>query len=219
MKSTIAHKTLMALTGLFLCLFLTIHLLGNMQLFLPRDQARSQFNWYADLLSHSLLIEVAAVGTYLAILAHALLALVTTIRNRRAAGSGYEGKAPATAAPWYSRSMGILGVIILVFLLVHMADFWFPFKTGADIGVDDAGRRDLHGLVAAKFQQGWRIVLYEAGVLAVGFHLLHGFYSGLRSLGVYHPGYATGLRWLGYVFTVAVTIGFGAMPIYMYFYH
>ena len=202
-----------------MCLFLTIHLLGNLQLFLPSDQARGQFNWYADLLSHSLLIEAAAIGTYLAILAHTLLALVTTLRNRRAAGSGYEASAPATAAPWYSRSMGILGVVILVFLIVHMTDFWFPYKTGADIGIDDHGRRDLYGLVAVKFQQGWRIVLYEAGVLAVGFHLLHGFYSGLRSLGVHHHGYATGLRWLGYAFTVALTIGFGAMPVYMYFYY
>jgi succinate dehydrogenase / fumarate reductase cytochrome b subunit len=216
MKSTIAQKTLMALTGLFLCLFLTIHLLGNLQLFLPDEQARRQFNWYADLLSHSPVIEVAAIGTYLAILAHTLLALLVTIRNRRAAGTGYQATAPSKATSWYSRSMGILGSIILVFLIVHMADFWFPFKTGMDIGVDDAGRKDLYGLVALKFQQGWRIVLYEAGVLAVGFHLLHGFYSGLRSLGVHHPGYATALRWLGYAFTVVVTIGFGLMPIYMY---
>lgn len=209
----------MALTGLFLCLFLTIHLLGNLQLFLPEDKARSQFNWYADTLSHSPLIEIAAIGTYLAILAHVVLALITTIRNRRAAGPGYVATSPAKASPWYSRSMGILGVIILVFLIVHMADFWFPYKTGADIGVDDDGRRDLYGLVANKFQQGWRIALYEAGVLAVGFHVWHGFYSGLRSLGVHHPGYASGLRWLGYAFTVAITIGFGAMPIYMYFNH
>ena len=218
-KSTIAHKTLMALTGLFLCFFLTIHLLGNLQLFLPNDKARSQFNWYADTLSHLLLIEVAAIGTYLAILAHTLLALITTIRNRRAAGESYESISPATAAPWYSRSMGILSSIILLFLIVHMADFWFPFKTGADIGVDHDGRRDLYGLVALKFQQWWRIVLYEAGVLAVGFHLWHGFYSGFRSLGLHHPGYATSLRWLGYAFALVVTIGFGAMPIYMYFNH
>ena len=207
----------MALTGLFLCLFLIIHLLGNLQLFLPDGQARRQFNWYADTLSHSLLIEVAAIGTYLAVLGHVVFASIITIRNRRAVGSGYAAVSPAKNTTWYSRSMGVLGVIILVFLIVHMADFWFPYKTGANIGLDVDGQPDLYGLVEAKFQQWWRIVLYEAGVLAVGFHLLHGFYSGLRSLGVHHPGYAKILRWLGYAFTVVITSGFGAMPIFMYF--
>ena len=219
MNSTIARKTLMALTGLFLCLFLTVHLLGNLQLFLPDGQARSQFNWYAETLSHLLIIEIAAVGTYVAILAHVLLSLFITIRNRRAAGPGYEASSPAKIVPWYSRSMGILGTIILLFLIVHMADFWFPYKTGADIGVDEDGHRDLYGLVAVKFQQGWRIILYELGVLAVGFHLFHGFYSGLRSLGVHHSGYARCLRWFGCAFAVVVTGGFAAMPVYMFLGH
>ena len=220
MKSTIARKTLMALTGLFLCVFLAVHLLGNLQLFLGDGRAQTQFNWYAEKLSGALIIKVAAVGTYLAIVVHCVLALLITMRNRRSAGSGYESTSPAaTSTPWYSRSMGILGTIILIFLLVHMADFWFPFKTGADIGVDDEGQRDLYGLVAVKFQSFWRIALYELGVLAVGFHLFHGVYSGFRSLGVSHPGYAKYLRWAGYVFAAVVTIGFAAMPIYMFLIH
>lgn len=217
MFTTIARKTLMALTGLFLCLFLTIHLAGNLQLFLPTEQARVRFNWYADLLSHSLFIEAAAIVTYLSVLGHSVLAIVITIRNRRSAGSGYQSSSPKSGTTWYSRWMGILGVIILVFLIVHMSDFWFPFKTGADIGVDREGNRDLFSLVATEFQKGWKIALYEVGVLAVGFHVAHGFYSGVRSLGVHHPGYARILRWVGYGFAGLLTIGFGSMPIYLYF--
>ncbi len=218
MKTTIARKTLMALTGLFLCLFLTVHLLGNLQLFLPAGQARLQFNWYAETLSSFFVIEIAAIVTYVAIVAHTILAAVLTIRNRQAAGDRYlSDSATASQGPWYSRFMGFMGAVILVFLILHMSDFWYPFKTGAEIGVDAAGRRDLFGLVAMEFQQIWKIVLYELGVLALGFHLLHGFYSGLRSLGVHHPGYARGLRWLGSAFAAILTLGFGAMPLYLFF--
>ena len=216
MKSTIARKTLMSLTGLFLCLFLVIHLLGNLQLFLGEDQAQTQFNWYAEKLSNLLVIKIAAIGTYIAIVAHCLLALVITARNRRATGSGYKAASPVAQTSWYSRCMGILGFVILVFLTVHMADFWFPYKTGVDIGLDDEGRRDLYGLVAFKFQSLWRIVLYEIGVLAIGFHLIHGFYSGFRSLGLHRPGYARIVRWAGYGLAVVATIGFAAMPLYMF---
>ena len=217
MTTTIARKTLMAFTGLFLCSFLIVHLLGNLQLFLPEARAHTQFNWYADTLASLLVIKIAAIGTYLAIIAHTILAIVLTVRNRRSAGDRYQATSHPPLSPWHRRFMGTFGAVILVFLIVHMSDFWYPLKTGAEIGVDSAGRPDLFGLVAMEFQQVWKIVLYELGVLAVGFHLLHGFYSGLRSLGLHHSGYARGARWLGSAFAVAVTFGFGAMPVYLFF--
>lgn len=216
MLTSVARKTLMALTGLFLCSFLAIHLLGNLQLFLPGSTAEVQFNWYAATLSQLPVIKVAAWLTYLSVLAHTVLAIVLAVRNRSATGDGYQSKAPNELAPWYSRFMGILGTIILVFLLIHMKDFWFPFKFGGDLGVDSEGQRDLFGLVVVEFQKGWKVLLYVLGVVAVGFHILHGFYSGMRSLGLSHPGYARLIRRLGYGFAVVVTIGFAAMPIYLY---
>lgn len=219
MFTSVARKTLMALTGLFLCLFLLVHLLGNMQLFLPAPQAQSQFNWYASTLSQLPLIHAAAWLTYISVLLHSILAAVLAVRNRKSAGSGYEGRDPSRLAPWYSRMMGVLGIIILIFLLVHMSDFWYPFKMGGDLGVDSEGQRDLFGLVTVEFQKGWKVILYVIGVIAVGFHLGHGVYSGFRSLGLSHPGYAKWLQRLGIAFAVAVTLGFGAMPIYLYLVH
>lgn len=217
MLTGVARKTLMALTGLFLCLFLVVHLLGNLQLFLPQSTAGVQFNWYAGFLSELLVIEIAAWLVYFGVLGHAILAIVLALRNRRSVGVGYEDKAPVALAPWYSRFMGVLGAIVLVFLVVHLKDFWFPFKFGADLGVDPEGHRDLFGLVVHEFQKGWKVAIYVLGVLAVGFHLLHGFYSAVRSLGVSHRGYAKWFRRLGYAFAGLLTIGFGAMPIYLYF--
>lgn len=216
MRSTIGQKTLMALSGLFLCLFLTIHLLGNLQLFLPPDQAQRQFNWYAQFLSRQPAITAAAFLTYLAIVGHTVLSLILARRNRHAVGVGYQGPPPTGLSPWYRRMMLSLGGIILLFLVVHLNDFWRPFKFGADIGLDDEGRRDLYGLVVRELSVGWKAGLYVLGVVAVGFHLLHGFYSGFRSLGLSHPGYAKWLRRLSYVFAAAITVGFAAMPVYIW---
>jgi succinate dehydrogenase / fumarate reductase cytochrome b subunit len=219
MVTTISQKSLMALTGLFLCTFLVVHLLGNLQLFLPDGQAQQRFNWYAETLSSLLVIEIAAVGTYVCIVAHAVISVVLTIRNRRSAGKRYRASGADSGSAWYSRFMGILGFIILAFLIVHMSDFWFPFKTHADIGLDSEGRRDLHGLVVREFQRIWKVGLYELGVLAVGFHVAHGFYSGCRSLGIHHPRLANLIRWFGFALAFATTVGFGAMPIYILWTH
>jgi succinate dehydrogenase / fumarate reductase cytochrome b subunit len=216
MLTSVARKTLMALTGLFLCLFLIVHLLGNLQLFLPESTARVQFNWYAGFLSELIAIEVAAWLVYFAVLLHAVLAIVLSLRNRRSVGVGYQDRAPGPLAPWYSRWMGVLGAVVLVFLVVHLSDFWLPFKFGGDLGTDADGHRDLFGLVVHEFQSGWKVAIYVLGVVALGFHLLHGAYSGVRSLGVSHPGYAKWARWLGYAFAIVMTLGFAAMPIYLY---
>jgi len=217
--STLLRKTWMALTGLFLCLFLAVHLAGNLQLLLPETAARERFNGYAELLAGLPVISVAAWLTYLAILGHAVLAVVLAVRNRAAAGQSYEKRPQEALEPWPSRFMGVLGTVILVFLVVHLRDFWWPFKFGGELGLDPDGRRDLFGLVVVEFQKGWKVALYVLGVLAVGFHLLHGVYSGLRTLGLSHPGYARWARRLGVVFAGVVTLGFAAMPLYLYLAH
>src|ERR1700720_4223492 len=86
---TLSRKNLMALTGLFLCLFLVIHLFGNLQLLLPAEAARWQFNLYSKLLSENILIELISYVLFASILAHAVYALLLTLQNRRANGRGY----------------------------------------------------------------------------------------------------------------------------------
>lgn len=216
MLTTIAAKIWMALTGLFLCSFLLVHLLGNLQLLLPLPQAQLQFNQYAEFLSGLVVIKVAAYGTYAAILGHSALAWVLTMRNRRAAGEAREHVRDPELAPWYSRWMGVLGTILLLFLVVHLKDFWYPFKFGGDLPSDSAGRRDLYGLVESTFQQTLSVIFYLVAMFALGFHLVHGVYSGLRTLGLSHPGYARWARRLGVVFAIVVSVGFAVMPVYIY---
>ncbi|MCR8557996.1 succinate dehydrogenase cytochrome b subunit [Mucilaginibacter sp. BJC16-A38] len=124
-NSSLGKKLIMALTGLFLCTFLIVHLGGNLLLF--RDDDGFGFNMYANFLTHFPPIEVIAYLLYLSILVHAVYALILTIKNRKARPVSYASvnKSPAT---WSSKNMGLLGSILLLFIVIHMSDFWFAYK-------------------------------------------------------------------------------------------
>jgi len=207
----------MALTGLFLCVFLVIHLAGNLQLLLPAEQARVQYNLYSELLSHNILIKVIAYLLYASIIAHAVYALVLTIQARRAKGAqGYAYDKRHSVSPWYARNMGVLGALLLVFIVIHMKNFWYQYKF-TEMPLDAAGRKDLYAIVAAAYQEWWYVALYVFSMFVLGFHLLHGFHSAFQSLGVYHSKYNRWLKWAGRGYTAVITIGFAIIPIYMYF--
>jgi succinate dehydrogenase / fumarate reductase, cytochrome b subunit len=124
-NSSLGKKLIMALTGLFLCLFLIIHLGGNLLLF--KNDDGFGFNVYANFLTHFPPIEVVAYILYLCIVVHAIYALVLTVSNRRARPVGYASvnKSPAS---WSSKNMGLLGSVLLLFIVIHMGDFWYKYK-------------------------------------------------------------------------------------------
>ena len=220
MLSSIARKNLMALTGLFLCFFLIVHVLGNLPLLLPAEEAQEPFNRYAAILTGLTVIKIASVVTMGAILLHAVLALVLTLRGRSGAGAGYAVAPSESTSPWYSRTMGLSGALILVFIVVHLWDFWYPYKFAGDaVGKDPAGQRDLYSIVVSTCQRWWHVLFYVVSMVVLGFHVHHGIYSGLRSLGLYPSGVARWVRYAGMVFALVVCGLFAAMPVYLYFIH
>ncbi|MES2061684.1 MAG: succinate dehydrogenase cytochrome b subunit [Bacteroidota bacterium] len=130
-NSSLGKKLIMALTGLFLCTFLIVHLGGNLLLF--KDDQGFAFNSYANFLTHFPPIEVIAYLLYLSIIVHAVYALVLTIKNRRARPVGYAVQ-PRADASWSSKNMGLLGSILLLFIVIHMGDFWFTYKYNNVLG-------------------------------------------------------------------------------------
>ncbi len=215
MTSSIASKLWMAATGLFLCLFLCVHLFGNLQLFLPRPQAQEQFNFYSHLLSSNPVIKIAGLLTYASVLAHGLLSLFITRRNRSARSTQYACNHPRQSSSWYSRNMGVLGVLVLVFLVVHMKTFWYTYHWG-EVGIDAAGHRDLYSVVVAAFSREWYVALYVAAMAAMGYHLLHGFESAFRTIGFQPRRFEKLAGRLGAAFAISVSALFAAIPIYVY---
>jgi succinate dehydrogenase / fumarate reductase cytochrome b subunit len=138
-NSSLGKKLIMALTGLFLCTFLIVHLGGN--LFLFKNDDGYGFNVYANFLTHFPPIEVVAYLLYLSILVHALYAIILTVKNRKARPVNYAVQTQSPAS-WSSKNMGLLGSILFLFIVIHMSDFWYSYKYSNAIGFKEY-RTDL----------------------------------------------------------------------------
>jgi len=130
LKSSIAKKYWMAFTGLFLCLFLVGHLLGNLQLFYSGEEGRRAFNEYAYFMQHNLLIKVMSYVTYLSILFHAIDGLLLAFQNKKARPVQYAMNKASANSSSASRQMALLGSIILIFIATHMVNFWGKMHFG-----------------------------------------------------------------------------------------
>jgi len=128
LTSSLGKKLIMSLTGLFLCTFLIVHLIGNLQLF--KDDAGYAFNTYAYFMTHFTPIKVVSYLLYLSIIVHAVYALTLTIKNKASRPIGYNQYDGNANSAWNSRNMGILGTVLLIFIVTHMQNFWFQYKFG-----------------------------------------------------------------------------------------
>lgn len=128
LSASIGKKLIMALTGIFLCLFLIVHLSGNLQLL--KDDNGQAFNMYAHFMTHFTPIKVTSFLLYATILIHALYALFLTLDNKKARPVAYAVTAASPEVKWSSRNMGILGSFLFLFIVIHMGNFWY--KTHRD---------------------------------------------------------------------------------------
>ena len=204
----------MCLTGLFLGFFLLIHFLGNLQLFLPQEQAHLQFNAYSHFLSGNIVIKIVSLVLYTSIILHAIDGLVITIKNKKYGGT-YQSDRRGRASKWYSRNMGILGTLILIFLVIHFQNFWYVYKFGS-LPLDDKGNKDLYILVVTVFKEWWYVVIYVISMIALCYHLIHGIYSAVRTLGLFHPKYVKWIKIAGITYSVIISVGFALMPVYVF---
>ena len=120
-QSSLAKKYWMAATGLFLCLFLIGHLAGNLQLLIPGEEGRLQFNAYAQFMTSNIAVMILSYLTYISIIFHAIDGIVLSVQNKKARPLDYAYSRPSRNSLWTSRNMGILGTLILVFIIIHMA--------------------------------------------------------------------------------------------------
>jgi succinate dehydrogenase / fumarate reductase cytochrome b subunit len=225
LKSSLAKKYWMGATGLFLCLFLTGHLLGNLQLLISDvSVAKDQFNMYGKFMTGNPLIKILSYLTYFSILFHAIDGILLTIQNRKARPVRY-AKVDANAnSKWASRNMAMLGTLILVFIVLHMIAFWGRMHFGpidTYTSADGVELKDLYTLTVKTFQDSEKgmfvCIFYLVAMIGLAFHLMHGFASAFQSLGVRHPKYTPMIKSIGYGFAVLVPLAFAIIPFYIHF--
>ncbi|HSF53427.1 MAG TPA: succinate dehydrogenase cytochrome b subunit [Algoriphagus sp.] len=217
LKSTLGRKLIMALTGLFLILFLTGHVAGNMQLFY--NDGGQAFNIYAKFMTSNPVVKLLSYLTYISVIAHVIYSIALSNLNKSARPIGYAKSGASTNSTWSSRNMGILGTVILVFLAGHMYSFWFQMHWG-DIPMvtyDGVEYKDLYSVVQIAFQQTWMVALYVIAMGFLAFHLSHGFASAFQTLGLNHKKYSPAIKTVGNIYCILVPVLFAAMPLYIYF--
>ena len=205
----------MALTGLFLILFLVVHLIGNLQL-LNNDNGQS-FNVYAQFMTSNPLIKIISYVNYAFILIHIIWSILLTRRNRRARGPE-DYALNRNSSHWTSRNMGILGTFIFIFLVIHLRSFWYEMHWGGipTATYEGAEYKNLFAVVDTAYSSIWFVLLYVVSMALLGFHLFHGFGSSFQTLGLNHLKYNPLIKFIGVAFAVIVPALFALIPIYMY---
>ena len=279
LKSSIAKKYWMALTGLFLCLFLAGHLAGNLQLLVPNNALN--FNQYALFMTSNPAVQLLSYLTYISILFHAIDGIALTIQNKKARPIGY-AKTNGSSSSFASRNMAVLGTIILVFIATHMVNFWAKmhfdkkmpimtktievqgqkqnFYVGTQVGqyfpVDQVAKegekmvqtmmpkqfviknrtelyysqadvktadlyKDLYKITLDFFKDAkyglYFTIGYVLAMLALSFHLWHGFQSAFQSIGVNSSKLTPAIKFFGRAFAIVVPLLFAIIPVILHF--
>jgi len=213
LDSSIGKKIMVAAAGILLSGFLITHLAGNLLMFVGGEA----FNHYAEVLEHNPFLPLAEVGLLMLFLLHIVLSLRATLANRAARPEGYQvykGKGARTPG---SRTMAITGLLILAFIIVHVATFKYDF--GGLKGQVAGQEESLFAHVVAWFANPWYAVFYVLAVGGVGLHLSHGVQSALQTFGLNHPRYTPLLKKAGLAFAFLIFVGFASLPVYFGFIH
>lgn len=210
--SSIGKKVLMSLTGLFLITFLIIHCAINAMIFF--NDGGATFTHWGHFMGTNPIIRTLEIGLVIGFLLHIIDGFVLVAQNRKARPVKYSKVAHPHKSKWYSRSMGLLGTLILIFLIIHTAHFWIPNRTNQFIEGEEL---PLYQMMLEIFQNPWVVLIYVLGCFSLFWHLLHGFRSAFQSLGLNHIKYNGAILFVGTAFAIVVPIIFALMPVAIYF--
>ena len=212
LSTSVGQKLVMGATGLLLCGFLAVHLAGNLLLF----QGAEHYNKYAHKLHENELLPLAEAGLLVLFVLHIILAFTTTRWSTAARPIGYREKQSKLSGGLTFQPhnfMFVTGVIVLGFVLLHLSDMRMAeldlrLKFNPSATPAENAERVLRDPISA--------TVYILGSLVLGFHLLHGFQSAFRSLGLNHPKYTPAIEKLGVVFSIVIAVGFASLPVYYF---
>lgn len=219
LTSSIGKKVIMSLSGLFLISFLCVHLALNLLLIF--DNSGALFNQGAHFMATNPIIKIVEPILALGFIIHIIWATVLTLQNQKARPVKYASNNQGKNATWASRNMYILGAMVLIFLVIHLYNFWWNVKFPSlgtplsAIMVGGVEMEDTYALVAGLFKSSVAYcLLYILGAIFVSLHMTHGFWSAFQSIGFSNDIWRKRLEWLAYFIAVVFAVGFSIIPLY-----
>lgn len=205
-SSSLGKKLLMAITGLFLISFLIIHCSINALIFV--QDGGETFNHAAEFMATNPLIRTMEIVLFLGLIVHVVDGLRLHFENKSKRPVAYavvDGK----NSTWYSRSMGLLGTLLLLFLVMHLSHFWFNARIAGTIPEE----MTMFDKMKEVFANPIPVVVYVVGCGSLAYHLMHGFQSAFQTMGWNHPKYTPTVKLIGNIYAIVVSVIFAAMPI------
>jgi succinate dehydrogenase / fumarate reductase cytochrome b subunit len=213
LKSSIAKKVAMALSGLFLIMFLALHFFINLISVFSADT----FNEFSHFMGYNPLIQFLMQPILIAgVVFHFVMGFVLDIKNRSARPIGYANYNGAANASWASRNMIVSGSVVLAFLGLHFYDFWVHEMVYKYVEANAIEEARYFPELVAKFESPVRTAIYCISFLLLSVHLWHGFNSSFQSVG-FDNKYAKALHKLGYAFAIVVPFGFIFIALFHHF--
>lgn len=210
--SSVGKKWVMALTGIFLILFLVVHVSVNALVW--ANDSGAMFLGAAHFLGNNIVPRILEIGLFLFFILHIIQGLMLEFQNRSKRKKGYAVAMGNKGSKWYSRSMGLLGTLILFFLILHLSHFWVPNRSNQGWLLGE--ELNLYEKMKITFQEAWIVVVYILGCISLAWHLVHGFQSAFRTIGVSNKRYLNLLNVAGIGFSIIVPLAFAMMPVSFY---
>jgi succinate dehydrogenase / fumarate reductase cytochrome b subunit len=205
-SSSIGKKLTVGLTGVLLCTFLIVHLIGNLLLF--SNDGGAAFDAYAKFLPSLKIILVIEWGLFAIFLLHVVTGFIFWLRNRRARPEGYRVNRRSENSDPFSRGMFLTGSIVFIFLVIHLKTFWVParFTSGEHLS--------MYSLVVGAFSDPVYAFFYVVAMVLLAFHLRHGFQSALQTFGLRDKKYIGLIEAAGTIFWLLIPVCFATIPIF-----
>ncbi len=215
-KSSVVKKMFMALFGLSLVIFLSNHLLINLFLLLPDNG--EMFNQAAHFMAHNPLIQLAQLPLALGFIIHIMLGVWLTVENQLARDVQYKIKLNSQES-YFSKYIVHTGVLILIFLIIHIFHFFVKAKFG-ELGVikypSGAEYESLAIIVFESFSVWYNVLFYVICNIFLGFHLIHAINSAILTIGFNHKTFSPIIRIATILYAIAIAAGFSIIPIYIF---
>ncbi|HAK11942.1 MAG TPA: succinate dehydrogenase [Chitinophagaceae bacterium] len=214
--SSVGKKLVMGFTGIFLVLFLIVHVGLNACIWAMDNGV--MFNKAAHFMGANVVPRILEIGLFAGFFLHIIQGYLLEMQNRKARGTAYAVSYGNKGSKWYSRSMALLGTLLLLFLIFHIKHFWVPSRiTGLEpVLIDGKEYHNLYREMLVVFENPIIVVFYVISCISLAYHLAHGFQSAFRTIGINNPKYTTLLESVGYGFSIIVPLAFAMMPISMH---
>lgn len=220
--SSVGKKLVMAFTGIFLILFLVVH--AGLNACIWANDKGLMFNKAAHFMGSFVVPRVLEIGLFVGIFLHIIQGYMLTLENRSKRSVGYAVNY-SKGSKWYSRSMALLGTLLLMFLVMHIYHFWTPSRLGGIAGIKsltvfDKNGVEYHNLYAEMklvFENVYVVILYVLACGSLAYHLAHGFQSAFKTIGIHNKRYHAMISSIGYGFAILIPLIFAMMPISFYF--